>query len=167
MKVLVSDASVLIDLARWSLLPKAFRLPFLFVVPDLLFADELIDLGEFSRTDLLHFGLKVETLDPAEVRQAETYLAHYPKLSVNDTFSIALAVGKGYGLLTGDSEMRKLAEEVGVEVHGMLWVFDRLKETRLENSSHLVRILEGMLSDRRTRLPATEIRKRIESWKKK
>ncbi|RJP22015.1 MAG: hypothetical protein C4529_06395 [Deltaproteobacteria bacterium] len=167
MKVLVSDASVLIDLARWSLLPGAFRLPYRFVVPDLLFEDKLIDLGDISRADLLRFGLKVESLDPAEIRRAETYLAHYPKLSSNDTFAIALAVGKGYGLLTGDSEMRKLAEGIGVEVHGMLWVFDRLKETRLENSSHLVRILEGMLSDRRTRLPATEIRKRIESWKKK
>ena len=167
MNVLVSDASVLIDLARWSLLSKAFRLPFNFVVPDLLFEDELIDLGEFSRADLLHFGLKVESLDSAEVQQAETYLARHPKLSVNDTFSIALAVGKGYGLPTGDNEMRKLAEGAGVVVHGMLWVFDRLKETRLENPSHLVRILEAMLSDRKTRLPVTEIRKRIESWKKK
>ncbi len=41
MKVLVSDTSALVDLERGSLLDAAFRLPFEFVVPDLLYEREL------------------------------------------------------------------------------------------------------------------------------
>ena len=40
-KVLVSDTSVLIDLDRGSLVEPAFRLPFGFTVPDLLYEREL------------------------------------------------------------------------------------------------------------------------------
>lgn len=41
MKVLVSDTSVLIDLERVQVLEPSFRLPFEFVVPDLLYDLEL------------------------------------------------------------------------------------------------------------------------------
>lgn len=37
MKILVSDTSVLIDLDRGCLVEAAFRLPFEFTVPDLLY----------------------------------------------------------------------------------------------------------------------------------
>lgn len=43
MKVLVSDTSVLIDLDRGSLVETAFRLPFKFNVPDLLYEREIKD----------------------------------------------------------------------------------------------------------------------------
>ena len=60
MLVLVSDSSVLIEFAKRELLDKMFDLPFEFAVPDLLFDQELIDLGRYSRQDLLDFGLRVE-----------------------------------------------------------------------------------------------------------
>ena len=40
-----------------------FELEFQFAVPDLLFHEELIDLGAYGRQDLLGFGLRVESLD--------------------------------------------------------------------------------------------------------
>lgn len=63
MRVLVSDASILIELAKWSLLEALFQLPFEFAVPDALFEDELIDLGEVDRDRLTALGLRVESLD--------------------------------------------------------------------------------------------------------
>ncbi len=43
-----------------------FELKFQFAVPDPLFIEELIDLGAYSRQDLLSFGLQVEPLDAVD-----------------------------------------------------------------------------------------------------
>ena len=55
-----------------------FELPFEFAVPDLLFDQELIDLGRYSRQDLLDFGLRVEALNPDGVARAISYQALRP-----------------------------------------------------------------------------------------
>ena len=60
MHVLVSDTSVLVDLERGSLLEASFRLPFRFVVPDLLYERELKNWGG---EELIRLGLAVEELD--------------------------------------------------------------------------------------------------------
>ena len=57
MKVLVSDSSILIEFSKRQLLGKMFNLELQFAVPDLLFREELIDLGSYSRQDLVGFGL--------------------------------------------------------------------------------------------------------------
>ena len=53
MKVLVSDSSILIEFSKRELLDRMFQLEFQFAVPDLLFHEELIDLGAYTRQDLL------------------------------------------------------------------------------------------------------------------
>ncbi len=58
--VLVSDTSVLIDLKRGSLLEASFRLPYRFIVPDLLYEREL---KNFEGDELLQLGLTVEELN--------------------------------------------------------------------------------------------------------
>ena len=63
MKVLVSDRSILIEFSKRGLLDKMFQLEFEFAVPDLLFREELMDLGARTRSDLLSLGLRVEALD--------------------------------------------------------------------------------------------------------
>lgn len=166
MKVLVSDASVLIDLARWSLLAKTLRLPFTFIVPDALFEEELIDLEGIGRPELLRLGLVVEGLGPEEFRRAERLQSEHPKLTVYDCFAISLAVSRGHALLTGDSEMRKLAEQEELEVHGVIWILDQLIETGLDNPAVLAKVLENALKDRRSRLPAAEMRRRIDTWRR-
>ncbi len=54
MTVLVSDVSVLIDLEHGSLLEAAFRLPFKFVVPDVLYE---LELKAYNGPALLELGL--------------------------------------------------------------------------------------------------------------
>ena len=70
MKVLVSDSSILIEFSKRELLDKMFDLELQFAVPDLLFHEELIDLGSYSRRDLVGFGLRVEALDAEGVELA-------------------------------------------------------------------------------------------------
>jgi len=160
-RVLVSDASILIDLAKWSLLEDLFKLPFEFAIPDALYDDELIDLGGIDRAELKGLGLRVETLDPDGMAQAVAYQAAKPKLTIHDCFAVTLAVTNDWPLLTGDKRMRTLAEQEQVEVHGILWLIDRFAEHRIVRKVVLANTLKGMLEDPRTHVPHAEIKKRL------
>ncbi|MCL6455367.1 MAG: hypothetical protein I4O36_00995 [Ralstonia pickettii] len=161
MRVLVSDASILIELSKWSLLEAIFRLPFEFAVPDALYEDELLDLGEVDRDQLRGLGLRVESVDGRGMAQAVAYQSNRPKLTLHDCLAITLAVTNRWPLLTGDKRMRALAEDEQVEVHGVLWLIDLLAEHGVVADEELVSALAGMLADARTHLPHAEIRKRI------
>ena len=99
MKVLVADTSVLIDLDRGSLVEPAFRLPFEFTVPDLLYERELKVHGG---ADLVRLGLRVEELDGNAVAVALGYRRRRPSLSLPDSFALALAKTNAWTLLSGD-----------------------------------------------------------------
>lgn len=161
MRVLVSDASILIDLAKWSLLEDLFRLPFEFAIPDALYDDELIDLGTIDREQLKALGLRIEHLDPDGMAKAIAYQMARPKLTFHDCLAVTLAVDNDWPLLTGDKRMRTLAEEEHVEVHGLLWLIDRYTEYGVVQQPVIVRALKGMLEDPRTRVPHAEIKKRL------
>ena len=89
MQVLVSDTSVLIDLERGSLLEASFRLPFRFVVSDLLYERELKNQGG---EELMRLGLVVEQLDGDGVSHALACRQRSPALSLPDCFGLVLAV---------------------------------------------------------------------------
>ena len=82
MKVLVSDSSILIEFSKRELLDRMFQLEFEFAVPDLLFHEELIDLGAYSRRDLLGLGLRVASLDPEGLEMAIAYRSSRDILSL-------------------------------------------------------------------------------------
>ncbi|MCY4519354.1 MAG: hypothetical protein OXC13_01085 [Caldilineaceae bacterium] len=86
MKVLVSDSSILIEFSKRGLLDRMFQLDFEFAVQDLLFREELIDLGSHTRSDLLGLGLRVKTLDAKGVEDAIVYQSKRPALSLVDSF---------------------------------------------------------------------------------
>ena len=161
MKVLVSDTSVLIDLDRGSLVEPAFRLPFEFTVPDLLYERELKAHGG---PDLIRLGLRVEELDGDEVSIALGYLRRRRSLSLPDSFALALAKTNAWTLLSGDRGLRELAEEEGVACHGVLWLLDRIFEHRVIDPGVLRAGLDALAAHPRCRLPGSEIRKRLRSY---
>lgn len=99
MKVLVIDSSILIEFSKRGLLDRMFQLEFEFAVLDLLFREELIDLGAYTRSDLLGLGLRVEALDATGVAVAIAYQAERPALSLVGSFALALASHRGWPLL--------------------------------------------------------------------
>jgi hypothetical protein len=119
MTILVSDTSVIIDLERGQLLEPCFRLPHQFAVPDLLFEREL---AEQSGPELVALGLRVEELTSAELTAVQTVRRARPKLSLPDSYAYALASGRQWTLLTGDGELRALAEAQAIPYFGVLWV---------------------------------------------
>jgi predicted nucleic acid-binding protein len=163
MPVLVSDTSIIIDLDRGELLDVAFTLDDQFVVPDLLFARELEgDLG----ARLQGLGLIVEPLTAGEVTQATVLRRSDQRLSLPDTFAFALAHARAWALLTGDRALRAAAEAKGIEVHGTLWVLDRLEQTAKCDPAALHAGLTKTAAHPRCRLPHNEVDQRLKRYLK-
>ena len=161
MKVLVSDSSILIEFSKREILDKMFQLDFQFAVPDLLFHEELIDLGAYSRQDLLRFGLKVESLDAKGVENAIAYQSERPALSLVDSFALALAAHQEWRLLTEDKTMRSVAQSKGIAHMDALWVIDRMVDAGILSASQVIAVLQAMRGDPRCPVPKSELAVRI------
>ena len=157
--VVVSDTSVLIDLERGCLLEAAFRQPFAFAVPDLLYEQEL-KAREGSR--LRELGLQIAQLDGDGVAKAVEYRKQVPALSLPDCFALALAVRGNWTLLTGDAKLRRLAEASRVECHGLLWLLDEMLAAGAATSRTLHDGLRAVSEHPRCRLPKAEVRDRLD-----
>jgi hypothetical protein len=161
MHVLVSDTSVLVDLERGAFLQALFALPFDLAVPDLLFRREL--QGEIGER-LVQFGLKVLELDAAGVTLALSYRQRDSRLSLPDTFALALAKTHTYILLTGDASLRGLAQAEEVECHGVLWILDQMWSQEAASPADLHAGLSAIAKHPRCRLPKHEIASRLDAY---
>lgn len=162
MRILVSDTSVLVDLERGGFLEAVFRLPYEFVVPDLLYRRELENYGGDM---LMARGLRVEELDDKEVTLAQTIRQSLIALSLPDAFAYVLAEQRGWALLTGDGALRQLAVESSVTVHGVLWVLDEMASHACTSAAELARGLDAIANHPRCRLPKVEIASRLARFK--
>ena len=158
MRIVVSDSSCLIDLRKASLLDIFLRLPWYeFLIPNTLFEDELLKFTTAQKNALVRGGLKVMDLPGERVLRAQQVMRRIPKISVNDGFAFALAEGHpGSILLSGDGELRRLAAEHEMEVHGVLWVIDELHRCRLTTVADLRSALTLFSADATVRLPRRE-----------
>ena len=81
-----------------------------------------------------------------------------PRLSVHDGFAFALAESHpGCILLTGDGELRNLATQHKIKVHGVLWVIDEMHRHQIEKARNLLAALRAFSSDPTVRLPRREV----------
>lgn len=161
MQILVSDSSVLIEFSKRNLLAKIFQLRFQFAVLDLLFNEELIDLGRYDRQDLVRLGLRVEALDPEGLAAAIAYQSRRRALSLLDCFALALAYHSGYTLLTEDRRMRSFALEEGIQHYDLLWIIDQMHPAAILDTSQVATALEAMFADPRSPVPKQELARRL------
>ncbi len=158
MRIVVSDSSCLIDLRKVSLLDVFLRLPYEFLIPNTLFEEELLKFTTAQKNALVRGGLKVIDLPGDRVLRAQQVMRQIPKISVHDGFAFALAEGHpGSILLSGDGELRRLAAEHEMEVHGVLWVIDEIHRCKLATVANLRSALKLFFGDITVRLPRREV----------
>jgi hypothetical protein len=154
LQIVVSDASVILDLAKTRLIEATLALSFDFGIPDVILAQELGDLGTYSTTDLVRLGFKIGTLDGQGVAAG---MAHYSRnasqLSLNDCFALTYAERQACVLMTSDGPLRTLAEKLKIEVHGFLWAASLIAEHDTCPRDHLLAALRQLESDPTARLP--------------
>ena len=122
MRLLISDANILIDMEEGQLIEHMFRLPWTFSVPDILFVEEL----QAQHAYLLEKGLQVNELTPDSMLYALQLSQRSIGPSRNDCFALALARQEFCPLLTGDKALRKLADGEQIEVKGTIWLVEQL-----------------------------------------
>jgi predicted nucleic acid-binding protein len=138
MRIIVSDSSALIDLKKGGVLELFLKLPFDFVIPDVLIESELLSFSKKEIT-LLKKEMIVAILDGAEVEKARAIVMSVPALSLLDGFALVVAEKHpGCILLTGDKRMRKRAEETNIECHGVLWIIEELSKFQSWNGATLL-----------------------------
>jgi predicted nucleic acid-binding protein len=168
MRIIINDSSALIDLAKTRLLENLLQLPYRFVIPDVLYADELITLHHYRRKQLLDIGFVLGELDGPQVGKASAYSQQYPQLSLNDCFALVMAETTADAvLLTGDQRLRRVAERHRVETHGILWLLDQLLEGGAVDPAILRDALRSLIRDPAVHLPAKEVQRRMHALTKR
>ena len=165
MRIVVSDSSCLIDLRKADLLSAFVDLPYELVVPDVLVGQELLCFSE-SQLELIKRRMTVASLEGPGVDRVGEVQSAATSLSLHDCFAFVVAEERpGSILLTGDRRLRMLAEQEGMEVHGVLWAVERLDEHRKTPREFLVAGLETLRRDRSVRLPKAALGRLISELK--
>ena len=159
LKIVVSDSSVLMDLAKVGLIEAALALPFDFMIPDVMIAAELLDLGRYTAAGLLELGFRSGSLEADDTSRAlEYFREHRRQLSLNDCFAWRLAEVHQGILMTGDSNLRKLALASGLDVHGVLWIIELMAKHGTCPLATLLEALDCLDGDELVRLPRATLR---------
>lgn len=156
MALLVSDANIFIDFDEGGLLRELFQLPERIGVPDLLFEDEL----RGQHADLLELGLALLELAPDGVLRAAELARRHRRPSRLDLAALALAEQEKCPLLTGDRHLREAARAEGVDVHGTLWLVERLVTLRIVRVDRVRLAYERMRAAGR-RLPWERVEEQV------
>lgn len=157
MRLLISDANVLIDIEEGELVPALFQLPHRIATPDILFFDEL----ESHHPELPEAGLELLPMSGDLINEAGRQAAVHSAPSRYDMLALVLAQEQECVLLTGDNPLRKLASEQGVEVHGTLWLVEQMIGEMLLSKDAARAAYERMRS-RGSRLPWEKAFRRLE-----
>lgn len=168
MRIVINDSSCLIDLRKGGLLESALALPYRFLVTYVVRHSELLDIGpaEWSRLEAL--GLTVIDPPGAQVAQAQAKMLLHRRLSFEDCLNLVAAREENMAiLLTGDRALRTIAENEGIEVHGVLWIVTQLEIERVAAMADLRAALETWRQDPTVFLPIELVEKALKSLPKK
>ena len=162
MRIVINDSSALIDLAKVRLIESLLRLPYEFVIPDVIYTDELLRLKHYRREELLDLGFVIGALDGPRAKMAFDYSRRYSAPSLNDCFALVHAETHDNAiLLTGDGNLRKVAQNHAIEVHGILWACDLMEHHQTATATELYVALRAWHQDSLVRLPQGELQQRI------
>lgn len=166
-QIVVNDTNIFIDLHKVGLLDAFFHLPWEvhttdFVMLELQREDQREAVLCFKESGVLHVA-EFEFEEIVEINKLLQRFSNKTNVSLTDCSVWYYAKQNGYVMLTGDRKLRQSAMRDGVEVKGILYVFDVLVETEavsLEAASEKLSLLYVI----NPRLPKEEIDKRLRLW---
>jgi len=157
--LLVTDTNIWIDLEYGEVLSFVFQLPYKFITTD--FAANEIEYELWA--SLVSLGVEAFGLSPEQI--SDIYLLnqnHHP-VSIADLSCLVLTRDLPAILLSGDKPLRKLAEIQAIEVHGVLWLLDRLVDHLIISPNQACVALIRILAHN-ARLPEKPCKTRLRKW---
>jgi hypothetical protein len=167
MRLLISDANILIDIEAGALMETLFKLPMQFGIPDLLYYEEI----EPGSPGLDNLGLQILEVRGDFVKYAEDLPAkHANSLPAsngkapnhNDYLALALAKQEDCTLLTGDANLRLVACKEQITVMGTIGLLCCMVEQKLLTVDASLAALDKM-KERKRWLPWSLAEKEINS----
>jgi len=167
-KIVVNDTNVFIDLYEVGLLEEFFSLPWEVHTTDFVML-ELQREGQHETVAKYKAAKRLvvpvfETKEMLEIGNLFQQYVNRTNLSLTDCSVWYYAKVNNYILLTGDRKLRTTSVLDGVEVHGVIYVFDALVEFDMISRQVAVEKLQQLYTIN-PRLPKEEIDKRINLWK--
>jgi len=158
MKIIVNDTNILIDLANLDLLENMINLPYEFHTIDFVINEIKNPLQLEKIYKIINLGkLKVgitKSNEYSEILKLQTKNLSFQDCSV---WYYATKI-KGI-LLTGDANLKKLALNNGLNVKGILFIFDELLQNKIIDKKTAFEKLI-ILEQKNIRLPKSELEKR-------
>ena len=166
-KIVVNDTNVFIDLYEVGLLDEFFSLPWEVHTTDFVML-ELLREGQHDtvaryKADKRLIVPVLEEKEMSEIGNLFQQSLNKTNLSLTDCSVWYYAKVNNYILLTGDRKLRTTSAYDGVEVHGVICVFDHLVEFNIISRQVALKKLQQLYSIN-PRLPKEEIEKRINLW---
>jgi predicted nucleic acid-binding protein len=165
MKLIITDTNVLFDVIKIGALPEFFSLDYdicttVFVIEEIKPSGQRELIDTFIRTKKLTV-IEFSGEDIEEALNLDTVkgLKRFTDKSV-----IWKSVQLNCPMLTGDKKMKEIAENIGIEVHGSIWVIDKLINTDLISTEKAIELFEQLLKTN-SWLPGNEIERRINKLK--
>ena len=172
MRLAVKDANVFIDLESMGLLDLWFQLGIETITSSFVVM-ELEDGDHQNALACIRAGQAIEAvISQHEMEKAFEELRSEcvsSGLSITDISVMYLAIREDAILLSGDKQLRTFAKVRSVEIHGTLWIMDRLVEAGLLAKRVAAQRLENLLlrtGGNQRYLPKGECHTRITRWLK-
>lgn len=116
------------------------------------------ELRDPSSEILEQGGVERYSLSNNEIRESETLRKQKPALSSADASVIVAAKALRVSILTDERLQREKAKELGISVHGTLWLLEQLVAAQLIDSATLCSALNRMLAAS-ARFPEDEVKR--------
>ena len=165
MKLIITDTNVLFDIIKIGALPEFFSLDFdicttVFVIEEIKPSPQ----KELVETFIRAKRLTVFEFTGEEIEDVVNFDTGRKLKRFTDKSIIWKSIQLNCPMLTGDSRMREVAENMGIEVHGSIWVIDELINSELISKGKAIELFEQLL-ETNSWLPGNEIERRINKLK--
>jgi len=166
MTLIITDTNVFFDIISIGALPEFFSLDYeicttVFVIHEIRQSDQQEAIEFFIRAK----ELTLIEFDSEEINKIEEFKTSKNFKGITDKSVLWKSLKMNCPLLTGDRKLRTEAENQGIEVHGTIWVIERLVEKNLIEMAKGIHLLET-LKQVNSSLPFDDIDKLIKKYRK-
>lgn len=165
MKLIITDTNVLFDVIKIGALPEFFSLDY-DICTTVFVIEEIKPSGQRELVDTFIRAKKLTVIEftGEDVEDLVNFDTVKGLKRFTDKSVIWKSIQLNCPMLTGDKKMKEIAENIGIEVHGSIWVIDELYNYNLISTEKAIELLEQLMKTN-SWLPKNEIEKRINKLK--